>query len=205
MGMELCRGQHGRAESETMSLGPRCVPQAQVLLLPTISPPCFCLISKLCIFSLFTCCSGNTGAADLDHSGAVGWNSVPVSSWLPGPWQLSCRACCRGNRDKEVRSCAGRVLLLNLSVSVSPSPSLCLLLSYPNVTRSHSVLSPEREVCHTQLCLCTHGPGWGAMEVWEVSSSVTRTGLGGDLEFRGKTEEGLPTQLGWWGMGRFPR
>lgn len=67
------------------------------------------------------------------------------------------------------------------------------------------MLGPEREVCHTQLCLCTHGPGWGAMEVWEVSSSVTRTGLGGDLEFHGKTEEGLPTQLGWWGRGRFPR
>ena len=56
---------------------------------------------------------------------------------------------------------------------------------------------------------CAHGPGWGATQGQAVPSSMTRSGLGGDLKFRGNTEEGLPTQPGvGWGEegshGRFP-
>lgn len=48
------QGGHGRAQPETRPLGPRCVPQARVLLLPSVSPPALLLthLEALCIFSL---------------------------------------------------------------------------------------------------------------------------------------------------------
>lgn len=44
------------------------MPQAGVLLLPGFSLPCFYLILKFYIFSCFTCCTGNLGAADMEHT-----------------------------------------------------------------------------------------------------------------------------------------
>lgn len=113
---------------------------------------------------------------------------------------------CHGIGDQEVR----RVPLLNLSVSVSPSPPPCL--SYSRIEMSPCTilcLALRGSMPHPTVSLWLHGPGWGAMEGQEVPSSVMRTRLGGDLEFHGDTEEGLPAQPGvGWGeegrRGRFP-